>query len=573
MTDTPPDGPTGDAVHAGERFLTSLAEHGVERVFANFGTDHTPLIEAAARLRERGEPIPETVTSPHEFAALSAAHGYAAMTGTAQAVIVHVDVGTQNLGAAMHNAHRAGAPVFVFSGLAPVTDDPARGGRDNPVHYKQDVFDQPGIVREYCRWLDEYRAPADPETTVIRGLERANAEKQGPVYVSATRESLEAEVPRAEGGSPGPRDLGPGPADAATVAEIGDAVEAADAPLVVTSDLPTGDDGDDVDSLVEFAERAGAGVVEFRPVALSFPRTHPLHVGFDPSAMFDVADLVVVAGADLPWLPSSGGPDGDATVIQLDADPSKAHYPHWSFDVDRSVAADPAGTLALVADRLDPNAVDPTETVWAARHEERVAEREASVAADREDERLTADVVSATLADLLDDDAVFLEGLVTNAGSALENVPLDRPASQLGRGGAGLGWAPPAAVGVKLARPERDVVAAVGDGSYVFSNPTASAWMAADAGAPTLTVVYNNRSWNAVKRATTRQHPEGRAVAEGVPESQFRTPLDLSAPASAAGAFTRRVTAYADLEGTLREALDATRDGTPAVVDVALDRH
>ena len=195
MTEPDSASPTADRT-AAEQFLRAFRRQGVTRVFANLGTDHTPLLEAAASVRAAGEAdaIPEILSCPHEFAAMSAAHGYAALTGDPQVVLVHVDVGTQNLGAAMHNAHRADAPVFVLAGLAPVTDSGHSGSRDHPVHYFQDTFDQPGIVREYCRWTDQYRPPADPAETVRRGLERAGSEPAGPVYVTATREALSRPV-------------------------------------------------------------------------------------------------------------------------------------------------------------------------------------------------------------------------------------------------------------------------------------------------------------------------------------------------------------------------------------------
>ncbi|WP_199723080.1 thiamine pyrophosphate-binding protein [Halobellus sp. Atlit-38R] len=97
--------PTNDADRTDDRtvaesMLRSLAESGLGYVFANFGTDHTPLI-GAARLREADEAIPEFVVCPHEFGAMFAAYGYAAVAGDPEAVFVHVDVGTQHLGAAI----------------------------------------------------------------------------------------------------------------------------------------------------------------------------------------------------------------------------------------------------------------------------------------------------------------------------------------------------------------------------------------------------------------------------------------------------------------------------------------
>lgn len=559
----------GDDPVAAERLLRSLKRRGVDCIYSNLGTDHTPLLEAAARVHEAGDgdSIPEFVVCPHEFVAMSAAHGHAAVTGEPQAVLVHVDVGTQNLGAAMHNAHRAAVPVFVLAGLAPVTDSGHPGSRDHPVHYLQDVFDQPGIVREYCRWVTEYQPPVDPDADVARGLERSNAAHPGPVYLSATREALETPVtPTA---TPEARTVRASAGSAAAVADLAETVAAADAPLVVTGALgqPPGANG--LETLVEFAETAGAGVVEHSPVSLSFPRTHELHAGFDPTEAFETADLVVLADVEVPWVPSEGGPSAETTVVQIDPDPTKSTYPRWSFDVDVTVAADPVRTLSTLASALDRTDGESGRATWG-QFNDRLTTRRAESLAEGEG-RLTPETVSAAVDEVVDESTVIVEGAVTSRGSVLDQIGLTEPGSYVARGGAGLGWAGGAAVGIKRARPEKRVISLMGDGSYLFSNPVAAAWVAAEYDAPTLTVVYNNRGWNAVRTATEAQHPEGAASASGVPQSRFETGLDLSAPAEAVGAHTRRVVDPENLHDALTEAIAAVDGGTPAVVDVAIE--
>ena len=594
------DGPNGDRgartggeerSTAAERLLRSFERDGVEYVFANFGTDHTPLLEAAARLREAGEAasIPGFVTGPHEFAAMSAAHGFAAATGRPQAVLVHVDVGTQNLGAAMHNAHRANVPVYVVAGLAPVTHAGEPGSRDIAVHYFQDVFDQPGIVREYCRWVDEYRPPADPAELVERGLDRATGIDPGPVYLSATREALEAPIETADPGGPSgradrphaagrPSDPGgrrtrPTTPDADTVSALADAVQDAAAPLVVTSRLADEPDaGERLRAAVDFAEAAGAGVVEHAPTVLSFPRDHALHAGFDPSAVFEHADLVVLAGVDVPWIPADGGPGPDVPVIQIDGDPTKSAFPQWPFDPDERVAADPAGTLAAVAERLDPADGEAGRERWSEIVADRRASADEAVDSARDEGRITPAVLSAAVGEVVDERTTVVADGVTSTGAILEHVKLSRPGSYLSKGGSGLGWAGGAAVGVAMARPEERVLSLVGDGAYLFSHPTACTWMAAEYGAPALTVIYDNRGWNAVAGATRREHPEGASVAADVPESHFPTELDLTAPATAVDSFTRTVETVDELEETLDAGVDAVEEGTPAVVSVSVER-
>jgi acetolactate synthase-1/2/3 large subunit len=72
---------------------------------------------------------------------------------------------------------------------------------------------------------------------------------------------------------------------------------------------------------------------------------------------------------------------------------------------------------------------------------------------------------------------------------------------------AGLGWGLGAALGAKLAAPERTVFCCVGDGAYMFGAPTAAHWVARAYGLPVLFVVFNNRAWNAVKRAVESHAP------------------------------------------------------------------
>ncbi|MCW2906026.1 MAG: acetolactate synthase, partial [Actinomycetia bacterium] len=117
--------------HPAGRYTTSTAlleglrEAGVRYAFANLGSDHTGILEAYALASRLGtlDTLPELILCLHESVALSAAHGYAQVSGEAQAVLVHVDCGTQNLGGAIHNAARGRVPVLIFAGLSPMTQE------------------------------------------------------------------------------------------------------------------------------------------------------------------------------------------------------------------------------------------------------------------------------------------------------------------------------------------------------------------------------------------------------------------------------------------------------------------
>src|SRR5262249_41680330 len=98
---------------ASTALIEALSEAGVSYLFANLGSDNPGIIEAMAEARATGRPTPQLITCPNEMVALSAAHGYAQVTGRAQAVLVHVECGTQALAGAIHNAAKGRIPVLI----------------------------------------------------------------------------------------------------------------------------------------------------------------------------------------------------------------------------------------------------------------------------------------------------------------------------------------------------------------------------------------------------------------------------------------------------------------------------
>jgi acetolactate synthase-1/2/3 large subunit len=154
---------------AATAFLTALHEAGVSYIFANLGTDHPPILESLAEAHTNGRPVPQLITCPHEMVALTAAHGYAQATGRAQAVLVHVDCGTQSMGGAVHNAAKGRVPALIFAGTSPFTQEgELPGSRNEWVHWVQDVLDQRGIVRGYVKYENELRTGRRIATPRVR---------------------------------------------------------------------------------------------------------------------------------------------------------------------------------------------------------------------------------------------------------------------------------------------------------------------------------------------------------------------------------------------------------------------
>ena len=560
---------TADAATGAELLLDSLQEHGVDCIFANLGTDWAPVVEAIARFRKRDAELPRVVLCQHESVALSAAHGYAAATGRAQAVFVHADVGTQNLGGAMHNAFRARAPVLVIGGLSPVTTrGELPGSRSNPIQYWQDVPDQAGIVRQYAKWTGELRTARNVRQVVARAMQVASSEPRGVAYLTAPREPLEERV---DDPAPQPPLALPAPSLPADEAleELLAWLYEAELPLLLTS--YAGRSGAAVDALVELSEATGLGVLDAAPLAwTNFPTDHPHHLGSFAGPLLAEADMLFLLDVDTPWVPALTELRPGVRIAHLDIDAVKASIP--LSDVPSQLlmqgASDAALRRLMGLVRDDPPPAELLE-----RRRERLGElRERTRPEPPAAGALTAGLVAKALDETLGERGVLLHEAVSNTFEAIPQIRRGGGRRLFGSGGGSLGWGGGAALGVKLALPGEDVAYLTGDGTFVFANPSAVYWGARRYEAPFLTVILNNSGWRAVKAATLEQHPEGAASELGYFASDFEPGADLGLVARSAGAHTATVTTAAELEPALTDALAATRAGVAAVVDVRLDQ-
>lgn len=559
--------------------LEALTEAGVDYIFANLGSDHPGLIEALAAARAAGRPAPQLITCPFEMVGMSAAHGHALVSGRAQAVLVHVECGTQSLAGAVHNAARGRAPVLVFAGASPFTQEgELRGSRNEFIQWIQDVADQRGIVRGYMKYDNELRTGRNAKQLIHRALQLAQSDPKGPAYLMAAREVLEEELP-----------VPPAALDPALFAPLAgpalppDAVDpllgalaAARRPLVVTSYL--GRSPAAVTELVRLCERLGIGVLESVPSAMNFPHDNPLYLGNQwnepaQNPALAEADTVLVIDSDVPWIPTVSRPRADAAIFHIDIDPLKERMPLWHIPARRAFRADATTALrqlnaALDAGPFDAAAAAERRATWSAAHAVRASrlsalERPAG-------DTPTPELVTACVRKHLDADTIVLNEAITNYPVVFNHLAMSRPGSIFTSGGGSLGWNGGAAIGAKLAAPDKTVVAMSGDGSFMFSVPSSVHWMAGRYRTPFVQVIFNNRGWKAPRFSTLAVHPDGHASRADDIGVSFEPPADYGAIAAAAGgAWARRVTHAEMVEETVAEAFRVVReDGRAAVLDM-----
>ncbi len=541
-----------------EAYLTLLAERGVEYLFANAGTDFAPLVEAFAKAARTGAPTPKPMLATHENLALSMAHGWAIATGRVPAVMVHVSVGTANGVCGVFNAARDNVPMLFTAGRSPLTEAGLPGARDVYIHWAQEMFDQAGMVRELVKWDYELRNGEQLETVVDRALAVATTEPKGPVYLSLPREVLAEPLPGFAYDTPSRRVAATTPApDANAIEEAARILAAANHPLIITASA--GREPAAVAALADLAERFALPVVQHRPRHLSLPANHPCHLGYDAGPYLDDADAILVLECDVPWVPSLKAPRQQCRVVHLGVDPLFQRYPIRGFPCDLAVTAAPAAALPALTAALERHA---EKGAIAARRQRLGTLREAQLAGWRKTRETVAGLrpihmawASACIADVKPEDAI----LVNEYTLMPEYCGSNLPGTYFGSSPAsGLGWGGGAALGAKLAAPDRLVIATLGDGSHLFGNPVAVHHAAAAHDLPVLFVIMNNSMWGAVRRATQGMYPQGEAMRSNKPPL-----IDLDElPAfeqvcAAAGGYGERVEDPAALPAALGRALHA----------------
>ncbi|OJJ49274.1 hypothetical protein ASPZODRAFT_129700 [Penicilliopsis zonata CBS 506.65] len=593
-----------------DAFLEALAESGVDYLFAVLGSDHPSIIEAYVRRQNvRTKQFPRMIIFQHEFAAISAADGYARLTHKPACVIAHVDVGTAALGQGLHNASSGRAPVVIFAGVAPSTlYGEAAGSRSEHVQWYQDVPNQAALVAPYSRYTAEIKSADNVQTIVHRAVLMASTGSPGPVYLTATREILATAID-----GPRPR-LAPVPScqlgalPSIGVKLIGTALLGATAPLVITGYL--GRNHQAVQSLVALADLVkGLKVFDSELREVSFPADHPACVTRSTGAAKAVqtADVILVLDADVPWIPTKVKPSPEARIFHVDLDPRKERMNVFDLGAVLTYHADSGAALGQIYDFIaSSDLLGTLTTVFDERWEElnqsyTQGKQTILSRAAKSIENLNApcdiDYLCSMIRAIVPSETLFVTDSVTNQAAMAEQLQLTRPGSHITKGGSGLGWAGGAAIGAKLAAtlydlsdrphvrrkplndpsPDPFVCVVCGDGSFVFSAPTAVYWASYRYSSPFLTVILNNGGWRATRQCIVDVHPRGNA--SKLSNADLGISLENDGPnygevarAAANGhLWTRKVEQASALEEALREAVRVvTEEKISAVLDVII---
>jgi acetolactate synthase I/II/III large subunit len=538
---------------AGEAFLRALSDHGIDYFFANPGTDFPPIVEAYSRAKQSNAKVPTPLVIPHENLAVAMAHGSYAMTGKPQCVMLHVNVGTANAINNIINLNRDNIPLILAAGRTPISEKGKFGGRNRYIHWGQEMFDQAGMLREAVKWDYELRNPEQITDVVSRAYEVMMTSPRGPVYLSLPREPLAAPMPDALGPVK-PRAVPAMPhADPKMIATLAEWIAASEKPLFIT----TASGADAMAPLGRIAEKYALPVVTQRQRVVCLPTSHSMHMGYDPQGLIQEADLVIIMDADVPWIPNEQHPKDDCRFVSLGEDPAFKRYPMRSFPSDLAITSNTASALDMLEQALAklsiPQARIDARRTRAADFNRKRKEALAKASATPAD-KITQAYLSRMIGEVVGDDAVIFN----EYSMQQEHCPREKADTFYGLSAAGgLGWGFGAALGAKLAAPDKLVVATLGDGAYMFSNPMVAHWVSDVHKLPILTIIFNNSRYGAVRGATMSMFKDGVA---GQDQGRFMADLDPSPAFEKAvqmqGGHGERVENPAGLPAALKRARD-----------------
>lgn len=446
-----------------------LRELGLTTVFGNPGTTEVPF------LTDWPDDF-DYILGLQESAVVAMADAYAQATRQAVLVNLHSAGGVGHGLGSLFNAYRNRTPLIVVAGQqnrALLPHDPFLG-----------AMEAPEFPKPYVKWSIEPATAEDVPAALARAYHVATQAPSGPVFVSVPADDWTTTTERPIISRPRIRGFAPDPE---AITELTKALENAERPAIVVGGAVDHDEA--VVETVALAERLNAGVwVAPMSYRCSFPEDHELFQGFlDPErgAVSDALaahDLVVVLGAP-------------AFTYHVDRGRGEAPLPPLFIisDDEQILARAFEGTGIRATPKLGIQALlDAVEPSTREKPTPRQKPPKPSM------DKLTAEYVYSTLAELLPDNAIVVEETPSHRGVLHEHLPI-KPTDTgfLTMASGTLGYGVPGAVGAALARPDRKVVGVVGDGSSMYG--IQALWTAARQELPVTILILDNSEYAAVR--------------------------------------------------------------------------
>ena len=519
----------------GQALVGQLRAEGVEVVFGLPGDQLMSALDAFVD-------VPEIryIVTRHEQATTYMADGYARAGGKPGVAMVVPGVGVYNAASGLATAYACSSQVLLLAGQV------NRHGIGRDLGLLHDIHDQLDVVRPITKWAERVIDPGGIAGGVHEAFVQMTSGRPRPTELEIPPEPF-SELTSAPLLAPAqPQVVRPQAGDLERAAAL---LAGASSPLIIAGGGVVL--GDASAALLALAERLQAPVVTTREGKGAIDDRHPLSVGTmwvnrRLRGVLDEADLVLAVGSRLQGFGLQPGQQ----LIHIDVDAAQIGR---NSPVTVAVPGDARLSLEALAGLLEGQPARPS----------RAAETQAIRAKVLEELHAIGpqfDIVDALRAGI-PDDGILVCDTTTVAYACHMAYPVYEPRTYLSTSYMGtLGFGYPAALGVKVARPDRPVITVVGDGGFLFaSNELATA---VQHGIHTVTVVFDDGAYGNSNR-DQREKFGGRELG-----TALRNP-DWVALARAFGADGLRVDSLADLPSAIR---DAAAADASTVIAVPMDR-
>jgi acetolactate synthase-1/2/3 large subunit len=519
----------------GEALVQSLYREGVRVVF---GLPGVQLYGVMAALRD--EPGIRFIATRHEQATSYMADGYARAGGSFGTALVVPGPGLLNAMAGLNTAYAASSPVLMISGQIPKK---SIGKRIGILH---EVDDQLDAIAPVTKWRRRILEVAEIPGAVREATSQLRTGRPRPVEIEMPPETMEEE---GEVELLSPAQVSHPAAPAADVDQAAHLLLGAERPVIYAGGGVHAAGAHD--ALAAVAEYLQAGVLQSAEGkgAVSDHSDLSLGAALWPQsplrAYVDAADAILAVGTRL----ALAAPQREQQVIQIDIDGDEIGRNHAKT---MGLVGDARATLELLLERL---------RAGGAPRRSRKAEREAlrtrlGEAANQEPQ---ASILRSLRAGT-PEDAIFVSGMTQIGYYSRPFWPVYQPRTYLTSSYSGnLGYEYPVALGAKVARPDRPVVAAIGDGGFLYNSQELAT--AVQYGINVVVVVFNDNAYGNVARDMDEAWGGSYGAALHNP--------DFMKLAEAYGVVGLRATQPTDVGDLVRNALDLDR---PVLIEVPVGR-
>lgn len=565
-----------DAAHG---YVEMLHRLGVDYVFGSPGSEFIPIWEHLSRYNSENK-NPFYLNLRHEGTALSMAKGYYMATGKPQTVITHVITGLLHGAMELKAAYTDQIPLLLIVGQNRTHDGEVYGGTPGP-HYLSftEVGGQEKLVNPCIKWGDSPETNANILSALQRAYHIASSDLKGPVLLSISRELIFEKISRMNT----PNDFqepGPISCDPSGLKKLKDLLIKSKNPLVYTRYL--GRNEETVYELVKLADKTGAAVFEL-PGYMNFPTNNPLHMGTNINPYLDYADLVLVIDSSSwpPWYPPGSIKEiSDAKIVFMDPDPLQLKYPVYGYPSDLTLKADSRIALRqlnelLYREKVDEEDIFMKKTLWALEHR-RIREELRKKALDTMNHTpIDPRWICLCINQAIDRDTIIIHETITHGGLIHSYIESNRiePGTRYESTGpvahTGLGQGLGIALGVKLARPGKKVIALVGDGTFNY-NPVQAAFGASqEYNLPLMIIIFNNQSYAAMK-GYEKYYPDGYSVKVKKYYGVACPSPEHSKLVEAYGGYGETVEEPDEVKPALRRAINVLSKGESSLLDIKL---